>query len=204
MHPWEEFRQTYPYGKLQFTTKVGYTGIIRITDLGTLCGFVVLPQDQVFFEKILYSFDDRLPFQLDVHGGVNFAGYLDKGTYAIGFDCHHVDDYIPGLDIGPCPQAWKNEAFVRYEIERLANQLKKRSYLMIDFKKIIAIVVCLSLLIFYNHFTFSLVGDLINEWSDVLDEQLIIVFSSIVFLYLDSVLSKEAIRAMVILGGKDE
>ena len=75
---------------------------------------------------------------------------------------------------------------------------------MIDFKKIIAIVVCLSLLIFYNHFTFSLVGDLINEWSDVLDEQLIIVFSSIVFLYLDFVLSKEAIRAMVILGGKDE
>ncbi|GAB7231422.1 hypothetical protein [Facklamia hominis] len=204
MHPWEKFKQTYPYGKLQFTTKVGYTGIIRITDLDTLCGYVVLPQDQAFFEKILYSFDDRLPFQLDVHGGVTFAGYLDKGTYAIGFDCHHVDDYIPGLDIGPCPQAWKSEAFVRYEIERLANQLKKRSYLMIDFKKIIAIVVCLSLLIFYNHFTFSLVGDLINEWSDVLDEQLIIVFSSIVFLYLDSVLSKEAIRAMVILGGKDE
>ena len=204
MHPWEEFRQTYPYGKLQFTTKVGYTGIIRITDLDTLCGYVVLPQDQAFFEKILYSFDDRLPFQLDVHGGVTFAGYLDKGTYAIGFDCHHIDDYIPGLDIGPCPQAWKSEAFVRYEIERLANQLKKRSYLMIDFKKIIAIVVCLSLLIFYNHFTFSLVGDLINEWSDVLDEQLIIVFSSIVFLYLDSVLSKEAIRAMVILGGKNE
>lgn len=204
MHPWEEFRQTYPYGKLQFTTKVGYTGIIRITDLDTLCGYVVLPQDQAFFEKILYSFDDRLPFQLDVHGGVTFAGYLDKGTYAIGFDCHHIDDYIPGLDIGPCPQAWKSEAFVRYEIERLANQLKKRSYLMIDFKKIIAIVVCLSLLIFYNHFTFSLVGDLINEWSDVLDEQLIIVFSSIVFLYLDFVLSKEAIRAMVILGGKDE
>ncbi len=204
MNPWEEFRQKYPYGKLQFTTKVGYTGIIRITDLDTLCGYVVLPQDQAFFEKILYSFDDRLPFQLDVHGGVTFAGYLDKGTYAIGFDCHHIDDYIPGLDIGPCPQAWKSEAFVRYEIERLANQLKKRSYLMIDFKKIIAIVVCLSLLIFYNHFTFSLVGDLINEWSDVLDEQLIIVFSSIVFLYLDFVLSKEAIRAMVILGGKDE
>lgn len=190
MQPWEEFRQMYPYGEMQFTTKVGYTGIIRITDLDTLCGYVVLPQDQAFFEKILYSFDDRLPFQLDVHGGVTFAGYLDKGTYAIGFDCHHVDDYIPGLDIGPCPQAWKSEAFVRYEIERLANQLKKRSYLMIDFKKIIAIVVCLSLLIFYNHFTFSLVGDLINEWSDVLDEQLIIVFSSIVFLYLDSVLSK--------------
>ncbi len=204
MHPWEEFREMYPCGEVQFTTKVGYTGIIRITDLDTLCGYVVLPQDQAFFEKILYSFDDRLPFQLDVHGGVTFAGYLDKGTYAIGFDCHHIDDYIPGLDIGPCPQAWKNEAFVRYEIEHLANQLKKRSYLMIDFKKIIAIVVCLSLLIFYNHFTFSLVGDLINEWSDVLDEQLIIVFSSIVFLYLDFVLSKEAIRAMVILGGKDE
>ncbi|MFN0602686.1 hypothetical protein [Facklamia hominis] len=204
MNPWEEFRQTYPYGKLQFTTKVGYTGIIRITDLDTLCGYVVLPQDQAFFEKILYSFDDRLPFQLDVHGGVTFAGYLDKGTYAIGFDCHHIDDYIPGLDIGPCPQAWKSEAFVRYEIERLANQLKKRSYLMIDFKKIIATVVFLPILLISNYLTFTIVVNFITGWPESLPRQILIAATASVCLTLNLIVSAGLIYAMVRGGDSDD
>lgn len=126
MHPWEEFRQTYPYGKLQFTTKVGYTGIIRITDLDTLCGYVVLPQYHPFFGKILYNSDDTELWKLKVHGGATFADYLDKDTYAIGFDCAHADDYVPKLGAGLIPQTWKYEAFVRGEIEHLAEQLKEK------------------------------------------------------------------------------
>lgn len=123
MHPWEEFRQTYPYGKLQFTTKVGYTGIIRITDLDTLCGYVVLPKDHLFFEKSVYDFDD---VSLDVYGGVIFADYLDKDTYAIGFNCANSNDCIPGLRLGLDYLTWRDETFVRDEIEYLAEQLKEK------------------------------------------------------------------------------
>lgn len=126
MHPWDKFKQTYPYGKLQFTTKVGYTGIIRITNLGTLCGYVVLPQDHPFFEKNLCNFADTSLFELEVHGGVTFADYLDKDSYAIGFDCAHADDYTPKLGVGLFPQTWKDETFVRDEIEHLAKQLKEK------------------------------------------------------------------------------
>lgn len=126
MHPWEEFRQMYPCGELQFTTKVGYTGIIRITDLDTLCGYVVLPPDHPYFEKSLYNFNDTSLFRLKAWGWVSFANYLDKDTYAIGFDCAHADDYIPELGIGLFPQAWKDETFVRGKIERLAEQLKEK------------------------------------------------------------------------------
>ena len=126
MHPWEEFRQTYPYGKLQFTTKVGYTGIIRITDLDTLCGYVVLPPDHPYFEKSLYNFNDTSLFKLHVYGWVSFADYLDKDTYAIGFDCANADDYVPKLGVGLIPQSWKDETFVRSKIERLAEYLKEK------------------------------------------------------------------------------
>ena len=126
MRPWEEFRQTYPYGKLQFTTKVGYTGIIRIAGLNTLCGYVVLPKDHPYFEKSLYNFDDTVLLELEVHGGVSFADYLDKDTYVIGFDCAHADDYVPNLGAKLFPQTWKDEAFVRGEIEHLAEQLKEK------------------------------------------------------------------------------
>lgn len=126
MHPWEEFKQTYPYGKLQFTTKVGYTGIIRITCLDTLCGYVVLPPDHPYFEKSLYNTDDTSLLKIDVYGWVSFANYLDKYTYAIGFDCAHADDYVPKLGAGLSPQSWKDETFVRGEIEYLAEQLKEK------------------------------------------------------------------------------
>lgn len=126
MKPWEEFRQKYPCGRSQFITEVGYIGIIRITGLDILCGYVVVPQYHPYFEKSLYNFDDTSLLELGVHGGVTFADYIDKDTYAIGFDCAHADDYVPKLGAGLIPQTWKYEAFVRGEIEHLAEQLKEK------------------------------------------------------------------------------
>ncbi|MFN0604436.1 hypothetical protein [Facklamia hominis] len=126
MQPWEEFKQTYPYGMLQFTTEVGYTGIIRIANMEILCGYVVVPQYHPYFEKSLYNFDDTSLLELEVHGGVTFADYIDKDIYAIGFDCAHAGDYTPKLGVDLFPQTWKDEAFVRNEIEHLAEQLKEK------------------------------------------------------------------------------
>ncbi len=123
MHPWEEFRLMCPCDEIQFTTNVGYTGIIRIGILETLCGYIVLPSDHPYFEKSLYDLYDGA---LEVYGGVTFADYLDKDTYAIGFDCAHVDDYVPTVGAWSLPQTWKDETFVRGEIEHLAEQLKEK------------------------------------------------------------------------------
>lgn len=125
MHPWEEFRQMCPYGEIQFTTKVGYTGIIRINRLDTFCGYIVLPPDHPYFEKCVYEFDEAL-LELDVHGGITFSDYLDKDTYAIGFDCAHAADYVPSRGVAPYPTTWKDEFFVREELEHLARQLKEK------------------------------------------------------------------------------
>jgi hypothetical protein len=97
--------------------------VIRHPDLGHLCGYVGVSKRQSLYGK---GYDENLcghhgcydhtPAALfDVHGGLTFAGRLETrpNLWFFGFDCGHIGD---------SPEI-QNEAYVRKECERLADQL---------------------------------------------------------------------------------
>jgi hypothetical protein len=68
----------------------------RNTDLGTWCGYVVIPADHPWYGVSLSDLDD-----VRVHGGVTYSGdNLYEGEWVIGFDCGHAFDLIPKLMTG--------------------------------------------------------------------------------------------------------
>lgn len=68
---------------------------------------------------------------IDVHGGLTFSGMGDgkqrpAGYWWFGFDCAHAWDVVPNLKIPYLTEeAYRNFAYVRAEIKRLAEQLAK-------------------------------------------------------------------------------
>ncbi len=118
---------------------------IRHPRRGHLNGYVALPPDHPLTGKDVFhhAFED-----IDVHGGVTFAGHInsddvfvrkvlvdvDERLYWLGFDCHHFRDFAPGFaaemnslppELKPLedPRNYRPVAYVKREVESLARQL---------------------------------------------------------------------------------
>jgi len=67
-----------------------YEYVIMFIPLGFRCGYVKLPEDNVYFGKSC----ENIP--IDCHGGLTFAasylGHDTEDSWWIGFDCGHAND----------------------------------------------------------------------------------------------------------------
>ncbi len=105
----------------------GLQCVIKKTPMGHLCGYVGVDKDHPYYQM---HYDD---VDVDVHGGLSFAGELDdSGLWFFGFDCAHAGDYVPQMnvtleDLG-LPQmiteeSYKGLPFVMTEVGNMAKQL---------------------------------------------------------------------------------
>lgn len=111
--------------------------------LGALCGYVGVPNTHPVYKQHYDKVD------VDVHGGLTFAGLCSHGedeSYGIchvpepgqpddvwwlGFDCAHLYDLSPYMNARPnlveitndC--TYRDRAYVEDQIEKLASQLKQ-------------------------------------------------------------------------------
>lgn len=95
--------------RIQYNKYRGYTTKIVKTNLGYLCGYVLLPKS---FKLNVEWYDLGI-----VHGGITY--HKDN---VIGFDCAHYIDYIPAFIIGEIDN-YKDEDFVNNELRKLVNTL---------------------------------------------------------------------------------
>ena len=118
--------------------------IIRHLELGHLCGYVAVPKGHPCYGKD-YShipYDDLFPVK--VHGGLTFSregngNTWPKGYWWLGFDCAHAWDLVPQIPELMGRQSrehetYRNFAYVRREIEDLADQLAKLDFIDWQFK----------------------------------------------------------------------
>ncbi len=106
--------------------------MIRNFRLGHWCGYAGVPPTHPLFGK------DYNEVEVEAHGGLTYADHCEghichvpelgesDEVFWFGFDCGHSGDIVPytakfeGLrDYG----AYRNAAYVRHEVERLAEQL---------------------------------------------------------------------------------
>lgn len=93
----------------------GYPCIILKHEYGHLCGYVGLSKEHKLFGK------PNEDIYADVHGGVTFAGWLERAdTWFVGFDCAHADDLVPKITKSGI---YRDEAYVTEQCESLARQL---------------------------------------------------------------------------------
>lgn len=109
--------------------------------MGSLCGYVGVPEGHSLFEKNGESAN------LDVHGGITFGDFCveDKKEHGIchvpypgrpdkiwwhGFDCSHYNDLTPelhqrmsGIIEHSGEETYRDISFVKAEVTRLAEQL---------------------------------------------------------------------------------
>lgn len=97
--------------------------IKRNDKLGTLCGYVKvqLKQDANI---------DEIKQSLDVHGGITYDNNEPDG-YIFGFDCAHLGDLIPVVEMKKIMLGidsygtYRNIEYVKHECKELAKQLKE-------------------------------------------------------------------------------
>jgi len=66
----------------------------RNTELGTWCGYVVIPADHPWYGCSIGELTD-----VRVHGGITYSGgdLFDGTEWCVGFDCGHAFDMVPML-----------------------------------------------------------------------------------------------------------
>jgi len=105
-------------GKQKIIHYKGYKGlIVQHPMVGHLCGYVVIPEGHILYQK------DYNVIDVYIHGGLTYSGSL-PGTeegYCVGFDCAHAGDWIPGLDLDG--ETYKDITFVESELKSLINQI---------------------------------------------------------------------------------
>lgn len=127
--------------RLAFNCEDGFGRLIRRISMGTLAGYVLLPDEHAWSGRHY----DLIP--VEVHGGVTFAeptrnliGEYDP-RFAVGFDCAHAWDLLPLLaktspdlyarevaDTDPFKTVYRDIAYVRTELELLALQAYTRPW----------------------------------------------------------------------------
>ena len=140
-------RKPYPCSPFAIYTDdaTGYTCAFRTNAFGVYCGYVGVPKTHPAHGLRYYTpwNDDAPPpseiavavENIEVHGGLTFAGCFnhevadfDPELWLFGFDCGHLGDGIPLLpafSMGPLePATYKDAAYTRAEITKLARQLK--------------------------------------------------------------------------------
>ena len=103
--------------------------IVRVQTHGGLCGYVAVPPGHPAHGK---GYDD---VAVDIHGGLTYArgcgGHVchvpaegeSDDVWWLGFDCAHCDDLCPAMPTGIDDQVYRDVAYVRAEVESLADQL---------------------------------------------------------------------------------
>lgn len=105
--------------------------IMRHPELKHLCGYVELPKEHKLYGET--NVDNEFLLNLDVHGGVTYAGRREfkqqnnTADYVVGFDCGHAGDLAPYLyNRNPLiGESYKDIKYVTNECQKLAKQLKK-------------------------------------------------------------------------------
>lgn len=113
-----------------WTTASGLRAVILLVRGSHHCGYVEVPEH---LDKPDY--DESPIMEINVHGGVTYAGHLDEmdGKYVVGYDCAHYGDLMK------CPEElkgtsmehsfmysegiWRDVDYCTNECELLANQL---------------------------------------------------------------------------------
>jgi ribosomal protein L24E len=114
--------------------------IVRQQSSGHLCGYVGVPMGHRFFGA---DYNDVT--EIEVHGGLTFADFCNEDAppghgichvplegrpgkvWWFGFDCDHCFDLSPSKAT-PCrEEQYRNAAYVRGEVGRLAAQLAGRT-----------------------------------------------------------------------------
>ena len=96
--------------------------ILRVKDLGHLCGYVRIPATHPLFKNSL-----ECEGILEVHGGITWTREL-KGRegWWVGFDCAHWDDYSPYVSLFARqfrPSQYRTMEYVEKELRKLAKQI---------------------------------------------------------------------------------
>lgn len=121
----------------------GFDCLIVRGPAGALCGYVGVPSNHDCYEK---DYDNVYDIRdIDCHGGLTFSRkcspkasesegicHLDKDAankdvWWLGFDCSHAGDVSPKYDrlyFDDFNETYRNFAYVKLEVEQLANQLK--------------------------------------------------------------------------------
>ena len=90
-HPWEDEPDSLEAESHGFTIRLR-----RNTELGTWCGYVIIPADHPWHGL---SYGDLTDVR--VHGGVTYSGNeVFHLEWAVGFDCGHAFDLVPMLVSG--------------------------------------------------------------------------------------------------------
>ena len=69
----------------EWTTRAGLKAVVIAQDMGHRCGYVSVPKEHPWYGK------DYNEVDLDVHGGVTYAGMRDD-LWWFGYDCAHLGD----------------------------------------------------------------------------------------------------------------
>lgn len=139
-----EDKSTWPRGpwtnepdRVEWTTRAGYVGLVRRGPSGALCGYVAIPKGHLW-HGVKYD-------QIDAyaHGGLTYSDGCRSNTrdgeeigichasdgddvWWIGFDCAHIFDVDPrGMGLAWPNATYKDVAFVRDEVEKLAEQIAR-------------------------------------------------------------------------------
>lgn len=110
----------------------------RNTELGTWCGYVIIPEDHPWHGMPWDALGD-----VRVHGGVTFCGdEVYHGEWAIGFDCSHAFDLVPAFVSGKFAEGapletaksgtYRDMGYVLDECRQLAEQAHKRHRASVD------------------------------------------------------------------------
>lgn len=113
--------------------------IHRHPTLYHLCGYIILPMTHIISKEQIgqLSVHNGITFYSTVKGGENIGGLFRDFFYspaetarkAIGFDCAHYDDLVPGIYVtNPhfIPGTYKNMSFVIKECKNLHKQIQDK------------------------------------------------------------------------------
>jgi len=126
--------------------RTGYVCKVRRNAVGALCGYVRIP----FWHEDYKKGERQMEDVYTAHGGITYVGNMENVflDWWIGFDCAHLGDYAPGLNMpyikalsdnarreagrdfqlrpDEDPDNYKTMTWVIAEVERLAAQVMSR------------------------------------------------------------------------------
>ena len=108
--------------KKEWKTKAGYKAYVLYVNESHNCGYVVIEKEHSLFQLDY----DKIP-DIDVHGGITYAGVLsemnEKTEWTFGFDAAHLGDKTTYSDYPE--DIFRDTNYMANECESLAKQLKK-------------------------------------------------------------------------------
>ena len=122
--------------EVQIVTESGLYALIKFAHNSHYCGYVLIEEDNKLYAM---SYENPMVYNLNVHGGITFAGKLDD-KYYIGFDCAHAGDLMMIGDPSALesiyhihreykntvePDVFRDYYYCRDQVESLAHQISE-------------------------------------------------------------------------------